>query len=110
MEPEENLTHTWLKDSWNFYLDNFTRIAPAVAAYHILATFPALLIWKHFDNRWYALPYEIFIAGPLAIGMNLFFINLSRGRPAEYGDIFRGFSPDIYADIRGMPENPVRFH
>lgn len=88
----ENLTHTWLKESWNFYLDNLARILPAVIAFHILATLPSLLLWKYFFCRWYALPYETFIAGPLSIGMNLFFINMARGRAADYGDIFRGFS------------------
>lgn len=88
----ENPPHNWLKDGWDFFLDNYLRILPAVAAFHIIATVPTLLIWKHFDNRWYALPYETFIAAPLMVGMNLFFLNLARGRAPDYGDIFRGFS------------------
>ncbi|MBU2572781.1 MAG: hypothetical protein KKH28_01725 [Elusimicrobia bacterium] len=91
MEETENLTHAWLKEGWNSYLDNFRQILPAVIAFHILATLPMLLIWKYFDNRWYAIPYELFIGAPLTIGMNLFFIGIARGGKAEYGDIFKGF-------------------
>ena len=33
----------------------------------------------------------------MAVGMNLFFVNLNRGSRAEYGDLFRGFSIFPYA-------------
>lgn len=92
MDHEENFDQAWLRDGWDFFLDNYPRILPAVAAFHIIATLPTLLIWKHFDNRWYALPYETLIGAPLTVGMNLFFLNLARGRAPDYGDIFRGFS------------------
>lgn len=97
MEYPENLTHTWLKEGWDSYLDNFKSIMPAVIAFQVLATLPTLLIWKYFHNRWYAIPYELFIGAPLAIGMNLFFIGIARGQKAEYGDIFKGFSVFVNA-------------
>ena len=100
METEENLTYIWLNEGWDSYLDNIRHILPAVVAFHILTTLPATLIWKYFDNRWYAIPYELFIAAPLTIGMNLFFINIARGRIAEYGDIFKGFS--MFLNVIGV--------
>jgi hypothetical protein len=86
------LTYIWLKEGWNSLLDNLRYILPAALAFEIAGAAPALLIWKHFDNRWYAIPWEILVGAPLAVGMNLFYINLARNDRADYGDIFRGFT------------------
>lgn len=82
----------WMKEGWDYCLDNFHRVLPAVIAYQVLAVMPALLIWKYFDNRWYAMVWELLAGGPLTVGLNLFFIRLARDGRADYGDIFRGFA------------------
>jgi hypothetical protein len=92
MNDDKNLIFFWMKESWDAVLDNIHRILPAVLAFEIMAVMPALLIWKHFDNRWYAMPWELLIGAPLTVGMNIFFVNLVRKNRADYGDIFRGFS------------------
>ena len=81
-----------MKEGWDSCLDNILCILPAVLAFQIIAVLPSLLIWKYFDNRWYALPWEILIGAPMNVGMNLFFININRNERADYGDLFRGFS------------------
>ena len=92
MKDDRMLTFSWMKDGWDATLDNIHYILPAVVAFEILAVMPPLMIWKHFDNRWYALPWEVLIGAPLAVGMNLFYINLTRSGRPDYGDIFRGFT------------------
>lgn len=82
----------WMKEGWDACLDNFPRLLPVVLAFQVAAVMPALLIWKYSENRWYAMPWELFVGAPLTIGMNLFFINLARTGRADYGDFFRGFS------------------
>jgi hypothetical protein len=81
-----------MKEGWDAFLDNFHRILPAVLAFQAVAVMPSLLIWKYCENRWYALPWELLVGAPLAVGMNLFFINIARTGRADYGDFFRGFS------------------
>jgi|GEM_PF-3251214 len=91
MKDDGILSYIWLKDGWNSLLDNLRYVLPAALAFEVIGALPSLLIWKHFDNRWYAVPWELLVAAPLGVGMNLFFVNLARkGRP-DYGDIFRGF-------------------
>jgi hypothetical protein len=85
-------TFIWMKEGWNALLDNFHRILPAVLAFQLLAVMPSLLIWKSFENRWYAMPWEVLVAAPLAVGMNLFFVSLIREGRADYGELFRGFT------------------
>jgi len=92
MKDDRMLTFSWMKEGWDGLLDHLHHILPAVLAFEILAVMPALLIWKYLDNRWYALPREVVIGGPLAIGMNLFFVNLARSGSPDYGDMFRGFA------------------
>jgi len=92
MKNDGILTFVWMKDGWNSLLDNLHNILPAMLAFQVLAVAPSLLIWKHFDSRWYALPWEVFVGVPLAVGMNLFFINLVRRGRVDYGDLFRGFT------------------
>ncbi len=82
----------WMKDGWDACLDNLHRIFPAVLAFQALAVLPAILIWKHFGNRWYAMPWELLVGAPLSAGMNLFFVHIARDGRTDYGDIFRGFS------------------
>ena len=82
----------WMKESWNACLDNFHRIFPAVIAFQAIAVMPSMLIWKYSGNRWYAMPWEMLVGAPLAIGINLFFIKMARTGGADYGDVFRGFS------------------
>ncbi|MFA6433582.1 MAG: hypothetical protein WCW52_02695 [Elusimicrobiales bacterium] len=92
MNKNGALTFVWLKEGWNSALDGYHYILPAVLSYQITAVLPSLLFWKYFENRWYALPWEIVIGAPMTVGMNLFFINLNRSGRADYGDLFRGFS------------------
>ena len=92
MNNNRALTFIWMKGSWDSFLDNFLYILPAVLAFEIIAVLPSLLIWKFFKNRWYALPWEIVIGAPMAVGLNLFFIKFNRNGRADYGDLFRGFS------------------
>jgi len=92
MKDDRMLTFSWMKDGWDAILDNLHHILPAVVAFEILAVMPPLMIWKYFDNRWYALPWEVLIGAPLAVGMNLFYVNLMRSGRPDYGDIFRGFA------------------
>ncbi|MEI7481047.1 MAG: hypothetical protein WCK75_01715 [Elusimicrobiota bacterium] len=92
MKDDRTITFIWMKTSWDFCLDNYLCILPAVLAFQIIAVMPSLLIWKYFDNRWYAMPWEIIIGAPMTVGINLFFINLNRNGQADYGDLFRGFS------------------
>jgi len=80
-----------MKTSWDFCLDNYLCILPALLAFQIIAVMPSLLIWKYFDNRWYAMPWEIMIGAPMTVGINLFLINLNQKGQADYGDLFRGF-------------------
>ncbi|OGS08317.1 MAG: hypothetical protein A2270_10830 [Elusimicrobia bacterium RIFOXYA12_FULL_51_18] len=92
MKDDRMLTFSWMKDGWDATLDNLHYILPAVLAFEVLAVMPALLLWKYFDNRWYALPWEILMGAPLAVGMNLFIVNLVRNGRPDYGDMFRGFT------------------
>ncbi len=92
MRNEGPTAFIWMKEGWDAFLDNFHRILPAVLAFQVVAVMPSLLIWKYCENRWYALPWELLVGAPLAVGMNLFFINIARTGRADYGDFFRGFS------------------
>ena len=80
-----------MKEGWDACLDNFHSVLPAVLAFQVIAVMPSLMIWKYFDSRWYALPWEMVIGAPMTVGLNMFFINLGRNRRADYGDLFRGF-------------------
>ncbi len=80
-----------MKEGWDSCLDNFQSVLPAVLAFQVVAVMPSLMIWKYFDNRWYALPWEMLIGAPMTVGLNLFFISLSRDGKADYADLFRGF-------------------
>jgi hypothetical protein len=92
MRNEGPTAFIWMKEGWDALLDNFHRILPAVLAFQVVAVMPSLLIWKYCENRWYALPWELLVGAPLAVGMNMFFINIARNGRADYGDFFRGFS------------------
>ncbi len=39
----------------------------------------------------------LFVAGPLALGLSIFFINLHRTKNADFGDVFNGFGQFIKA-------------
>ena len=92
MDNKRTLTSVWMKEGWDCCMDNFLSVLPAVLAFQVVAVMPSLMIWKYFDNRWYALPWEMVIGAPMTVGLNMFFINLCRDRKADYGDLFRGFS------------------
>jgi len=92
MKDDGKITFIWMKEGWDACLDNLHYILPAVLAFEVMGVLPSLLIWKHFDNRWYALPWEMLIGAPLTVGMNLFFVNLARHDRADFGDLFRGFA------------------
>ncbi len=84
----------WYSDGWNTYLDYFFEIAPVILIFKTLTFGMPLLIWKFSQNQWAAYPYMLFIAVPLEIGLNLYFIKLARNQNHSLSDIFKGF--EIY--------------
>ncbi len=79
-----------LKEGWDLYLENASRVIPASLVQRIFALIIPVFIWKY-APAFYVYLYLVFVVLAIDTGMNLFFIKISRGEKALYSDIFAGF-------------------
>lgn len=76
----------WLTGAWDAYLDGLPALLPVIAL-QVLAAAGSFWLVHRFNSFLPALPYMLLFLTPLSIGVNLFYIRLTRGEPAGLRDL-----------------------
>ena len=79
----------WFTAAWDDYLASLPAVLPVVLA-QALASAGTFAIVHRAHSFLYALPYMFLVLTPLSLGVNLFYIRLTRGNGA-FGDLFGAF-------------------